>query len=156
MIPLAILAMLILAVGFYEGRKAYWDYRVNEMCEKDGGIQVFERVVIPDRYLDKDRNITIPVANTDPTRKPFAWEAKPEDLFYYMRDHRSIINGYLAVGRDEAKIIRGADKKILGTAVIFGRSGGDFPTFAHPSSFRCPKHQNLEEAVFIKPLPGNQ
>ena len=156
MIPMAIVALLILVFGFYEGRKAYWDSEVKAMCEKEGGIQVYERVVIPARYLDRDGNIKIPTANTDPTRKPFSWEAKPDDLFYYTRDHKTIVSGRLVVGRDEVTIVRRVDKKILGKAVTFGRGGGDFPTYAHPSSFRCPRHQDLEEAVFAKPHPGNR
>ena len=154
-IPVALVLLLALVFAFFEGRKAYWDYRVREMCAKDGGIRVYERVLIPSRYLDQDRNIKIPAANMDPSRKPFAWEAKSDDLFYYVWTHKAIVEGYLAAGRDDIKIIRATDKKVLGEAVIFGRSGGDFPTFAYPSSFRCPAHQNLEEAVFIKPQLSN-
>lgn len=36
-IPLTLVLILLLALAFFEGRKAYWDYRVREMCAKDGG-----------------------------------------------------------------------------------------------------------------------
>ncbi|MEO1768095.1 hypothetical protein, partial [Thiobacter aerophilum] len=36
-IPLAFVVLLLLAISFFEGRKAYWDYQVRKMCEKDGG-----------------------------------------------------------------------------------------------------------------------
>lgn len=36
-VPLGLISLLILVIGFYEGRKAYWDSKVREMCEKDGG-----------------------------------------------------------------------------------------------------------------------
>ena len=45
-IPLALVLMLILAVAFFEGRKAYWDYRVREMCAKDGGGKLSQHVTI--------------------------------------------------------------------------------------------------------------
>ena len=80
--PIAIIVLIIFVVSVFEGRKAYWDFRVKEMCEKDGKIQVYEHVAIPERYLDKDRNIKIPPASSDLSRKPFAWEAKPSDLFF--------------------------------------------------------------------------
>jgi len=37
MIPVLIIVVLILAKGFFEGRKAYWDHKVRQMCEIDGG-----------------------------------------------------------------------------------------------------------------------
>ena len=42
LIPVALVLLLLLVVGFFEGRKAYWDSQVREMCEKDGGVKVFE------------------------------------------------------------------------------------------------------------------
>lgn len=44
--PAFLIAGLIAAVIFYEGRKAYWDAQVKEMCVKDGGIRVHERVTL--------------------------------------------------------------------------------------------------------------
>jgi hypothetical protein len=158
-IPIAIVVVLILAFAFFEGRKAYWDNVIRAMCEKEGGIKVYERVLISSRYLDKDRNIKIPSAYAESSRKPFEWEAKPGDLYYYVSERQPIIDGYLAVGRTNLKIIRALDKKVLGETVVFRRSGGDFPTFAHPSSFVCPKDQSLpqlQEAVFVKPRATDQ
>lgn len=45
-VMLVIVVLPILVIVFYEERKAYWDWRVKEMCEKDGGVCIFERVRI--------------------------------------------------------------------------------------------------------------
>jgi hypothetical protein len=42
----ALVVLLLLAVGFFEGRKAYWDYQVRGMCEKDGGARIHEHELI--------------------------------------------------------------------------------------------------------------
>lgn len=44
MIPVALISLLVLAIGFYEGRKAYWDSKVREMCAKDGGVQIINKL----------------------------------------------------------------------------------------------------------------
>lgn len=41
------LILLLLSVGFYEARKAYWDYQVRELCAKDGGIRFMRRSKLP-------------------------------------------------------------------------------------------------------------
>ncbi|MBK9667618.1 MAG: hypothetical protein IPO61_18090 [Gammaproteobacteria bacterium] len=35
-----------LGIAYCEANKAYWDHRVRELCKKDGGVTVFERVLL--------------------------------------------------------------------------------------------------------------
>ena len=42
----ALMSVPILVATFYEGRKVYWDYRVQEMCANDGGVTIVEPVSI--------------------------------------------------------------------------------------------------------------
>ncbi len=152
LIPAAFVVLLLLAIGFFEGRKAYWDYQVRGMCDKDGGTKVFERVPIPPAYLDKDGIIRIPAKPSIPDR-PLHFEAKPTDLLYYEIIDEPIVFGYLAVGKHTFNVVRTSDRKILATMIVYSRSGGDFPTFAHPSSFSCPDPKNRSEllnATFIR------
>jgi len=152
LIPAALVVLLLLAIGFFEGRKAYWDSQVRRMCEKDGGTRVFERVAIPPIYLDKDGFIRIP-AKPSISDKPLHFEAKPTDLFYYEIVDEPIVSGYLAVGKHAFNVVRASDRKILSTMIVYSRSGGDFPTFVHPSSFSCPDPKNRSEplnATFIR------
>lgn len=152
LIPVAFVVLLLLAIGFFEGRKAYWDYRVRGMCEKDGGTRVFERVATPPKYVDKDGFIRIPAKPSIPDQ-PLHFETKPTDLFYYETIDEPIVSGYLAVGKHTFNVVRASDRKILTTMIVYSRSGGDFPTFAHPSSFSCPDPKNRSEplnATFIR------
>ena len=43
-IPLVLIGLVILAFAYTELNKDYWDYRVKELCEKEGGVTVFETV----------------------------------------------------------------------------------------------------------------
>lgn len=137
LIPVGLVLLLLLAVAFFEGRKAYWDYRVRQMCDKDGGIKVYEQVALPNDYLGKDGAITIRAKPFNPER-PLNFEAKPTDPFYYEWLNEPIRTGSLAVGKHTFRVIRSSDGTVLGTMIIYSRSGGDFPTFAHPSSISCP------------------
>jgi len=139
----ALVALLLLAIGFFEGRKAYWDYRVKEMCEKDGGGKVYERVPLPQKYVDADGFIRIPSRG----------KAGSNDLFSYSVETRKIKEGNLSVYRYHITVVRHTDSVILGESVVYGRSGGDFPTFAYPSRFVCPENQGesqLISAIFIR------
>lgn len=149
------LGLILLALayfGFCEARKAYWDHQVKLMCEKEGGIKVYERMPIPREYIDKDGLIRIRSKPKNPAH-PLAFEATPTDTFYYEWIEESIKQGGLAVGRHNLKVYRASDKKVLGSMIVYSRSGGDFPTFAHPSSISCPDIQNrpdLLNSIFIK------
>lgn len=152
LIPVVLVLLLALVFAFFEGRKAYWDYRVKEMCERDGGIVVYEKVSIPDKYVDKNGIIRIPQKLPVSGRRQ-GFEAEATDLFYYEWIDEPIRTGSLAVGRHTLNIIRSTDKKILGSMIIYSRSGGDLPTFAHPSSFSCPDpkaRQDPLNMVFVK------
>lgn len=152
LIPGVLVLLLLLAVAFFEGRKAYWDYQVREICKKDGGTKVFERVAIPHKYIDKDGFIQIPAKPSIPD-KPLHFEARTTDLFYYEMIDEPIVSGSLAVGKHTFNVVRASDRKILATMIVYSRSGGDFPAFAHPSSFSCPDPKNRTEplnATFIR------
>jgi hypothetical protein len=132
MIPVAIVVLLILAIGFYEGRKAYWDYKVREMCEKDGGVRILERAHILSADVSvlarNDGKIAVPIKELAHPKAPIFSESTTTKL----RDWNP------EVRRVETVVIRRVDKKIVARWVYYSRIGGDFPTFAHPSSRGCP------------------
>jgi len=146
-IPVAIVVLLLLAVGFYEGRKAYWDYRVREMCEKDGGVTVYEKIsVSPDEYrrlskVDGSAAI-VSEANSKPTEPAFAV------------DKETVLKEWAPrVTRWESSVKRRSDGKVTGKMVTYYRVGGDFPlSFGHPTSFSCPERKQfyLDQANFFE------
>ena len=125
--------VLLVAVGVIgtELNKAYWDHKVRKWCENKGGVTVFETVLISKgRYLKNDGYkgmINIPPEST----------RKPRHDFYKKNTKTIIKKSNPLVVRSEYVTYRKSDEKQLGKWVTYWRSGGDFPTGFHPSSFSC-------------------
>ena len=130
-IPFTFILLLIFTIGFYEGRKAFWDYKVTKMCEADGGATVFENVKITQEEYERLGGIngTIPVSP----------EKYKKDSPYFDRTVSEKIHEWNPeVIKRTTEIIRSADEKVLGKQITFSRIGGDTPTgIGHPSSFSC-------------------
>lgn len=131
-IPVVLVLLLLLAVAVFEGRKAYWDYQVREMCEKDGGVLILEHIRISreqEEYLPHAGGV-VSVASeslSDPRAPAFA------------RTHETILrDGQPAVIRLEQEVVRRLNGRRVVKAVIYLRTGGDMPSPAFPSSFYCP------------------
>lgn len=129
---LATLAFLVLAtVGFFEGRKAYWDYRVREMCAKDGGIKIYEVVELPaDKFNEWGQpNFYKPTQGKESLGSGYVFLS---EISYYRK-------GNPQVARYHIQVIRHVDGKLLGESISYGRGGGDIPSPSYGSSFHCPK-----------------
>ena len=139
--------------GYVNHRRNYWDDRVREMCAKDGGIKVFERVALSDkRYLGADGSIRIPSKlDRMPGYGPLPLEPKSDDLFYKQIETTIIRRDNPNVVRDDVRVFRSSDGKLLGQATYFGRHGGDLISLEVGSRFRCPLggESKLVNEVFI-------
>jgi hypothetical protein len=141
---IALAAALAGCAGWVPGRQSYWDAKVKEMCEKDGGVTIYEKLRISKSdigLLGKvGEKIGVPARElADPSAPAY------EELnITYLRE------GNPQVTRSEMRIVRRADKAVIARAIIYARSGGDFPSPAHSSSFSCP---TLNEVVSdLQPL----
>ena len=140
-IPVFLLMLLILAIGFYESRKAYWDYQVRELCAKDGGIRVYETVKLPaDKFNEWGQvNFYEPTQGENALGPDYVFVS---DTHYYRK-------GNPQIARRDLKVIRRSDGKLLGETIFYGRGGGDIPGPWHPSSLTCPEiHDAGSEALF--------
>lgn len=146
LIPFALILLVALVFAFYEGRKAYWDYRVREMCEEDGGIKVYENSAAPERYMQN--NVAI--------RIPFEVHAAETDEYFIRITRIPILKGSLSVGKHVTQIIRARDEKIMAELTAYGRGGGDFPTFAHPSYVSCPTVGNPVDEMIRQVFSHNK
>jgi len=118
-------------MGWAPGRQAYWDAKVKELCEKDGGVTVYERVKLTQseyQRLGGVRGIVpVPQRSTANPGSPFV----ADTVMTIIRDWGP------EVYRRETSIVRVADGKVLARQVTYGRVGGDFPSPGHPSSYGC-------------------
>ena len=137
-----ILIVLLLSItfvgcaGYVPGRQSYWDAQVKEMCEKDGGVTIFERIRMSKADIDRrilpmtaDGKLGIALKELAHSDAPVYAERKTT----YLRESNP------QVGRVEWIAIRRSDQVVVARWISYGRFGGDLPTgLAHDSSFGCP------------------
>ncbi|WP_418647603.1 hypothetical protein ACNQFN_22325 [Thauera butanivorans] len=123
----------LLTLGFYEGRKAYWDAKVREMCAKDGGIKVYETVRLPPEKFNEwgQPNFFRPDQGEDALGVDYVFK---KQAAYYRR-------GNPEMWRAHIQVIRRIDEKTLGESTSYSRRGGDLPGPVHDSSFGCPEER---------------
>lgn len=141
-VSVAVLILVpLMVVGFYEGRKAYWDEQVRQMCAKDGGVSILEKVFISkeqEKYLPHvDGVVTVSKESLSDPRAP-AFSKAIETV---------VESGNPSVLRYEQVIVRRADKATTARAVIYVRTGGDLPSPAFPSSYYCPPLNKINSDI---------
>ncbi|WP_027469507.1 hypothetical protein [Deefgea rivuli] len=145
--PLVLIALLLLTLGFFEGRKAYWDNRVQKMCNKDGGTTVFEHVTI-----SRDDALNGGLMRGDLFAIPAGKNEKT--IFYVNFESKNIRDSDPLIFRSETSIVRVKDSKIIAMMIGYARVGGDFPSFSHPTHQSCRERSkaliNFDKAVQIK------
>lgn len=137
-----------LGVSFWYGggQKYYYDWQVERLCAKDGGVKVYETVKLPAEKFDKYGQINF----YNPTQKENA--LGPEYIYksidqYFRRENPEMWSIH-------NQILRRSDGKMLSEAKIYIRRGGDLPGPWHPSSFSCPKEIGLIEKTFVRSNKG--
>ncbi len=145
-IPFILLgAALVVAVVYFlfcEANKAYWDHKVRQWCEKDGGVTVYEKV-----ELSQEESKLLGGFN-DYVRIPIEKYAKSFDLYISKSKEKKIhdINPY--VFRNEMEVYIRSDRRLLGRSITYVRVGGDFPTgIIHESSFSCGDIENFNTNI---------
>lgn len=134
------------------------DRQMEEFCKKDGGIKVYETVILPASFYDKygvlKSGPLMPVAED-------AWFVRIGSGDDY---HHVVRNEYIAgkgantergegyLKRVHEAVYRWQDKHLLGEMVLYSRGGGDWITFGfQPSTNFCPRPRvSLTQFVFIK------
>lgn len=131
-IPITFIFLCVCLYGYCELKKAYWDREVRMLCEKDGGVKIYEKVELsPGEYpeLITDRGVLM---------IPLKSHAKKTDPFYLGGNIETLRSGSPTIFRLEQSIVRRKDNKKLSVQVLYSRRGSDFPVgFGPESSFQC-------------------
>jgi hypothetical protein len=144
----SILGLVVLygCAGYTPGAKSYWDQRVNDMCAKDGGVTIYERIPIPKAQFEK-----LPRVGGHAAIPPRT-DAKADDLVFWDEFSTDIRDANPRVWRSEQIVRRRSDEKIVARIVRYSRVGGDMPTgLAHSSSLGCPEEEQIfaqQEKIF--------
>ena len=140
--------LVVFAFLFCEANKAYWDHKVKEMCEEDGGVTVFEKVKLTEEEFkklggNKYGQISVPSVRL----------SKNDDPYYSKHLTIQVRKGFPNIFKYESRIFRKSNNKLLGLMISYGRGGGDFPTGFHPSHFGCADLKTIrldvEKQVFV-------
>lgn len=147
LIPIIFVLALVLVLAFYEARKAYWDYRVERMCEDYGGVFIKKKTRI---NVAERKSLGVVGGYTSIPPKSLADATSP---IFYVYKETAIRESNPRVTKWEETIHRRSDNSVVAQVIQFRRSGGDFPTFAHPSRFVCPSKLEIlaaREEIFQK------
>jgi len=127
--------------------KAVLDRQVAELCEKDGGVKVYEAVMLPPEMFDRD-------GNPFPGRRSRPLEDRLGSDYQYVVETTHLKDGDPfqlfsegRLSRRTEKIIRESDGKLMGQWVIYGRIGGEAILFGHPTSTICPEYRSADETL---------
>jgi len=142
-----VITLLAGCKGYVPGLQSYWDAQVKEMCAKDGGVTVYEKIDIDETDYQKfgGSGGVIPVPDE---------RSKTKSYPYFTKSVRQEINSNPQVARLETEIVRRSDNKILGRVINYLRIGGDFPTgIQNDTSFSCKDifgmRLDVEKQVFV-------
>ena len=142
------ISLIIFGVIYCEINKAYWDHQVKKMCEKDGGVTVYQKINLTPEELKVLGGYNFYV------RAPAEKYAKTFDQYVSVSADYQINATSPYVYRSETTILRRSDKNPLGKEVSYSRVGGDFPSgIMSESSFSCGNiknfNANLTKSIFF-------
>ena len=143
-----VIGMLTGCMGYAPVRQDYWDGKVKEMCDNEGGIRVFQVVLLePQAYrqlLNNQNQIDIPSEKF----------ASPDAAYVYTFNSEYLVDGSLRVRKDVQKVLKMPERILLSEQVSFSRVGGDFPTgIGHATSYTCSRPA---ESLFARTFRQSQ
>ena len=146
---IAMLLLVILAgcVGWAPGQQAYWDEKVKELCEKDGGVTIYEPIRVSRAEINRH---VLPMTRDGKLGIALKQLAHPDAPAYAERKTTYIREGNPQVARIEWIAVRRSDRAVAARWVIYGRLGGDPPSPAHESHFSCPDPEKI--TLDLQPL----
>lgn len=130
--------LVVSCTGCSTIRKAYWDAKVKEMCEKDGVVTVYEKIMLTmDEYNNLPKVggvISVPIRDL----------VKENQRFFSETSDVVINRESPSVWKTDVKIKRKYDEKVIAKYSTFRRSGGDFITVDRPSTYKCPDQKLID------------
>lgn len=135
----AIVLILSLWLGIPTYRKWKADKLVDELCAKDGGIKVYETVMLSTESFDNFGEVFVPAKRN----------IKQSSEYYYSTETNWIIPESNTIGgmdlyTSHYTLFRVKDGKLLAEGVGYARRGGDPIGPWHPSSYGCSSQYDIK------------
>ena len=149
------LGVFVLWLFFWPSEKDHLNAQMAELCKKDGGVKIYETVKLPAEMFDQFGQPKFEKNNV--LKMPKNMQAHRLGSSYTYIIETTVLKegdpwknqGYLS--KDQFRIQRNVDKKIMAEEIQYYRSGGDRWYPGHPSASSCPLGAgNITEKVFIK------
>ena len=132
------LLLTVVSIGSCWGYQEYWDQKVKSLCEKDGGVVIFEEVNLTDEIYKRHEG------RKGHIRIPSKRHAKANHDFYLVTNttnikHFNNSKGQLYVQKIENMTYRKSDEKLMEKTIYYFRRNGDIlhSLGMHQSSFGC-------------------
>lgn len=116
--------------------KVYYNNKVSALCDKDGGVKVYETVTLPKERFNQWGRILIPNIKN---------YGNLNDEYYYESFPNQLRNGNPEIYQLHEKVYRKIDRKLLGETVRYSRRGGDLPGPWAASFFSCPNESDITD-----------
>ena len=135
------------------------DDRMEALCANDGGASLVETVLLPRTLFDRNGLLIVQLPMPGP--EGWTFERVGDDLYRIERRHDDIEPGAPfdrlyskpRLRKYVVRVVRTADRKILGWSTVYIRTGGELTPFGTPSSKQCPPVMpDIVNAVFKKEL----
>lgn len=138
-------SLLLGLTGCATPLKLLYEAEMAQLCAKDGGIRVYERVPVPAaRFTAAGQLIHVPAKNlVDVLGPDYSYRHQIE----YLRGSEAHTD--LSLSKTTIRIIRKKDGKLLGESISYSRNGGGITLGAHPTGATCPMpYKSIDSYVF--------
>jgi hypothetical protein len=128
--PFIIIVVLIglLLVAFVSTalNRAFWDYRVDQLCEVDGGDTVYKKMFLDKEEYTKNIVLGVVIAPREGSSGSIGHSV--------LSKHEKTIfrRGFIELSRVETTIFSALDKDVLAKSISYHRGGGNIPFVASP------------------------
>lgn len=147
---LSVLGVFVLWLFFWPSEKDHLNTQMAELCKKDGGVKIYEKVKFPADIFDSSGLLkNKPVKEGSDYVRELGPDYKLVSKSETIKNGEPTKNGILL--RSHEYIKRLSDGKIMAEVVQYARGGGDRWFAGMPSSDICPDMPiNLIESATIK------
>jgi hypothetical protein len=145
------LGLVVLYLLFWPSEKDHLNAQMAELCAKDGGVKVYEKVKLPVEMFEESGNLK----NRKPIKENGHYVVHIGNEYVFFDEVQVIKDGNLdkhegRLDRIHTVISKVSDNKVIGESVAYLRAGGDRWSAGMHSQDICPKRIDLFNEVFSK------